>query len=588
MDSSEKFDTYRLFSVKVPLSKDPGKEIITHHPELLKYLTKFLSKMAKGITINESNVEVVRKSFDGRWKRGKINEPSFVYTLDVKIPSKLKIKDVSGKIEKLVKMNSSSTTKNINTDISIIESIKKKKKVVIVGFGPAGLFAAHTLSMHDKDCEIIVVERGRPVESRGRDIGALFHRKILNEESNLCFGEGGAGTWSDGKLTTRIGKNSEDVRYVLNTLVTFGAPERILIDGKPHLGTDRLVRILSSAREALKEEGVKFLFGTRVDDIILNSQGKATGVTISDGEHITDCDAVILAVGHSARNIYESLEKLDVEMTPKAIACGFRIEHPQELINEIQYGPVFGKLPDRGKGPVPVADYRLVAQVPSENRACYSFCMCPGGQVVPTSVNKEELSVNGMSFSKRQSKWANSGLVVTIESEDYLQFLADEDAMPSSQLENSPLIGIEWQRHIERKASVLGGGNLVAPVQRITDFMKDHYDSEDPRVLPTSSYRLGVKNAPCHTIYPLTVTNSLKDALQAFNKKLPGFICDEGLLHGVESRTSAPVQITRDSETLESVNTPHLYPAGEGAGYAGGIVSAAVDGLKIAYSILNS
>ena len=579
---TEKTDTYRLFSVKVPLSKDPGKDIITNHPELLKSLTKFLSKVTKGITINESNVEVVRKSFDGRWKRDKANEPSFVYTLDIKIPSKIKIKNVSGKIEKLVKISGSSSNR------TYADNKKKKKKVVIVGFGPAGLFAAHTLSMHGRECEIIVIERGQPVESRGRDIGALFHRKILNEESNLCFGEGGAGTWSDGKLTTRIGKNSEDVRYILNTLVTFGAPERILIDGKPHLGTDRLVRILSSARESLKKDGVKFLFGTKVDDIILNSQGKATGVTLSCGQDITDCDAIILAVGHSARNVYEALEKHHVEMTPKAIACGFRIEHPQELINEIQYGPVFGKLPDRGKGPVPVADYRLVTQVPSENRACYSFCMCPGGQVVPTSVNSEELSVNGMSFSKRQSKWANSGLVVTIKSEDYIQFLADEDAMPSSKLKESPLIGIEWQRHIERKASVLGGGNLVAPVQRITDFMKDHYDVEDPRILPTSSYRLGVKNAPCHTIYPLTVTNSLKDALQVFDKKLPGLICDEGLLHGVESRTSAPVQITRDSETLESVSTPHLYPAGEGAGYAGGIVSAAVDGLKIAYSILDS
>lgn len=433
-----------------------------------------------------------------------------------------------------------------------------------------------------------VVERGQPVEVRGRDIGALVNRRALLQDSNFCFGEGGAGTWSDGKLTTRIGKNSEEVRHVLEKLVEFGAPERILVDGKPHLGTDRLVRILRSARAYLIGQGVDFRFGTTMVDVITDAaSGAATGAVMKDGSSIEGCAAVVLAIGHSSRQLYEKLHHVrGLDMKAKSIASGFRIEHPQDLINSIQYGSEFGAMCLNGKGTVPVADYRLVTQVPDEKRAVYSFCMCPGGQIVPTSVNKEELSVNGMSFSKRQSKWANSGLVVTVSPEDYVKDLlaaGEEVAVHNPYARENALVGIQWQRMLERRAAAAGGGDLVCPVQRITDFM-DGQLSVEP--LPSSSYRLGCKSARCDDLYSPSITAALRSALRDFDRKLPGYISADGLLHGVESRTSAPVQITRNAASLQSASMPRLYPTGEGAGYAGGIVSAAVDGVRVAQAIM--
>lgn len=444
-----------------------------------------------------------------------------------------------------------------------------KNPIVVVGSGPAGLFAA--LKIASAGIPVTMLERGRPVEDRGKDIGALFVRNRLNSESNLCFGEGGAGTWSDGKLTTRIGRNDDPVRQVLNTLVMFGAPEEILYTGKPHLGTDRLIRLLQSFRGHLKSLGVDVRFSTKVDKIDLNGN-RVSGVILDDGTKIR-AEACVLAIGHSARDMYEHLATMQVPMKAKPFAMGFRIEHPQKVIDSLQYGSDDAeRLVLKGKGPIPVADYRLACNL-ENNRGIYSFCMCPGGQIVPTSTNEEELCINGMSFSLRNSRWANSALVTTVDQNDWRDFDSDEPA----------LSGISLQKYIERKASILGGGNFICPVQRVPDYLSDRISNAP---LPTSSYRLGVRSAALHTLYSQDITNSIKEALYNFEKLKPGFICNDALLHAAETRTSSPVQITRDKESLESVSVEGLYPAGEGAGYAGGIVSAAVDGLKIGEMIV--
>jgi len=432
-----------------------------------------------------------------------------------------------------------------------------------------------------------IIERGKCVEERGKSIGALFRRKSLDPNSNLCYGEGGAGTWSDGKLTTRIGKNSAEVKRFFQWLVDFGAPPDILINNKPHLGTDRLVRLLKCVRAFLLAKGVKFCFDTKVKDILLSSAREVQGVVVEKvgceevvKEEVMQCDKVILAIGHSARSMYERLDALGVTLQAKPFAAGLRIEHPQHLIDTIQYGATVATQCERGKGKVPVADYRLATQVQQQHqqhqavgvRSCFSFCMCPGGQIVPTACHTDELCINGMSFSRRQSDFANAALVVNIEPTDVCSTLADNCT-------SSALAGIAWQRQFERRAAQFGGGQLVVPVQRATDFLQGHVSGKKPI---QSSYRLGVREAPCHTLFPPFVTEAIRQALTEFNRAMPGFLCDEAILHGVETRTSAPVQIVRHAASLESVNTPGLFPAGEGAGYAGGIVSAAVDGMRIA------
>ncbi|CAM9754198.1 unnamed protein product [Pylaiella littoralis] len=478
----------------------------------------------------------------------------------------------------------------------------KGPSVVVVGAGPAGLFAA--LELVEFGLKPIIVERGMPVERRGRDIGALFNRAILDPDSNLCYGEGGAGTWSDGKLTTRIGRNSENVRKVLETLVAHGAPERILVDGKPHLGTDKLVRILRDLRAMLIERGATFRFDTKVEGFLTRGggeRGAIRGLKLAGGGEIV-ADRVILAVGHSARPVYERLLDSGVSLQAKGIAVGFRIEHPQEMINELRYGAEIASMVDRGRGKIPVADYRLTqslgamsgqergdaeegvkeaaTRTGNQDRSCYSFCMCPGGQVVPTSVDPKEVCVNGMSFSKRESKWANAALVVSLSPGDVAEDVA---AMEGADAGNGPLRGVRWQSTMERRAADMGGGNLVAPVQRVTDFMSGSAGLDAD--LPSSSYRLGVRAAPLHELYPSHVTDGLREALEAFERRMPGFVCDQALLHGVETRTSSPVQVERDAVTLECPSMAGLFPTGEGAGYAGGIVSAAVDGIRVGQSV---
>lgn len=393
------------------------------------------------------------------------------------------------------------------------------------------------------------------------------------------------GTWSDGKLVTRIGKTSDSVQAVLRTLVHFGAPRRILVDGKPHLGTDKLVPLLRSFRQHLQGLGVTIKFGTRVDDLLVE-RAIIKGVKVSDVtatlrscSHDLMYDAVVLAVGHSARDVYQMLLSHNIDLVPKDFAIGLRIEHPQELINSIQYAGLAADV-QRGRGKVPVADYKVAnylgeegveSSYGSESRGCYSFCMCPGGQVVLTSTNPTELCVNGMSFSRRSSKWANAALVVTVSAKDFqtLDF-------------HGPLAGVGFQRELEQRAATMGGGNFVVPVQVVTDFLESKTSAA---CVPSSSYRLGVRAASLHELFPAHITKTLQESILMFDKELPGFISKEALLHGVETRTSSPVQISRNRTTYESTSLKGLYPVGEGAGYAGGIVSAAVDGMYAGFAV---
>jgi len=581
---------WRIYNVEVLLEDDPGKDNYSVHDKLLHNTLQMMGiddNFNSYIDSGGVNVTIARKSFDGRWK--KAGQPKFVYTVDVditkKVSKEIRLRQIDGKFELLPIPSSSSLplpTKIFTTAAD--SSAKKKKSAIIVGAGPAGLFCA--IELISKNIIPIVIERGQPVEVRGRDIGSFINRKILDENSNFCYGEGGAGTWSDGKLTTRIGKNSDDVRKVLQTLVEHGADKRILLDGKPHVGTDGLVRILRDVRKCLISQGAVFHFDTKVEDVLVDEKsGRVTGVELvaggrssnSDGiggDNTIRGDVVVLAVGHSSRDLYQRLIDKGALVESKPIAVGFRIEHPQELINSIQYGE-FGNLCQKGKGIVPVADYRLTAEVDlpdqRDTRACYSFCMCPGGQIVCTSVRKEELCLNGMSFSQRQSKWANSALVVNVKPEDMEEVGG-----------TSPFRGVVFQRFFESKAAVYGGGNFVAPVQRATDFIEGRL-SNSPIV---SSYRLGVREARCDEIFPSYITDALKKSLLQFDKRMPGFLSPDAILHGVETRTSSPVQIVRDEDTMQCKSFSGLFPIGEGAGYAGGIVSAAVDGLKAGRKIV--
>lgn len=507
-------------------------------------------KVAKKLKISPSevgNIKIVKESIDARKK----NKIKFNYCLDIehsdesKIVAKLDDKDV--KIETVT-----------YDEEFIFGSEKLNHRPVVIGMGPAGLFAA--LLLAKKGYKPLVFERGEAVDERSSTVEKFWKSGKLNIESNVQFGEGGAGAFSDGKLTTRIKDTRCD--FVLEELVKAGAPEEIIYKGKPHVGTDILKEVVKNIREEIKSYGGEVYFNSRMEKV-LKKDGKVIGIVVNGNEIL--CDAVVLAIGHSSRDTYEMLLNEGIHMIPKPFAIGVRIEHPQSLIDFNQYGE-FSKHPK-----LRAAEYRLTYQSKVLERAVYSFCMCPGGVVVGAASEEERLCVNGMSYHARDKENANSAVVVTVGPNDFEG--------------SSPLSGMEFQRHYENLAYKLGGGNYAAPVQLVGDFLNDRVSTKIGSVNP--SIAPGYEFKDLRDCLPSYVIGGLKEGLGDFNRKIKGFTDADAVMTGIETRTSAPVRLERN-DRLESISLNGLYPAGEGAGFAGGIISAAVDGLKVAESIMKS
>lgn len=434
-----------------------------------------------------------------------------------------------------------------------------KKSVIIVGFGPAGMFAA--LRLLEAGIKPIVLERGSDVRERRKDLRAIQQFDTVNPDSNYCFGEGGAGAYSDGKLYTRSDKRG-NLKKVLSVLVGHGATEDILVDAHPHIGSNKLPGVVQSIRETIIQHGGSVQFNTRVSGFIL-SERKMTGVRTLDGRELL-ADAVILATGHSARDIFYLLDQSKIRIEAKPFALGLRIEHPQELIDQIQY-----HCPGKRHPNLPAANYSLVHQV--EGRGVYSFCMCPGGIIIPAATAPGEIVVNGMSMSRRDSKYANSGMVVTVDETDWSEFN-----------NHGVFAGLEFQKSVEQQAFSAANQTQKAPAQRLTDFL----DGKISSTLPKSSYIPGHTSSDLTQVLPAEVAIRLKEGLEYFSKTVKGYLTEDALLVATESRTSSPIRIPRTPETCEHPEVEGLYPCGEGAGYAGGIVSAAMDGERCAEAFL--
>ena len=518
----------------------------------MSVIKKYIEKKLKIKADDIRNIEILKKSVDARKKE----QLSFVYQLDIecdnekKIVSRYKKNDVSLKEKKTI-------FREINDNIPP----ENKGQTVIAGFGPAGIFAAYELAK--SGYKPIVIERGLDVENRKKTVEKFWNTGELDTECNVSFGEGGAGTFSDGKLNTMVKDKFGYNRKVLETFVRFGAPKEILYLQKPHIGTDKLADVVKNMRLEIEKLGGEVRFGVRLDSINTekeNETQKIVSVNVTDRENSQKqeikCEKLILAIGHSARDTFISLHESDVEMQQKSFAIGVRVEHLQEMIGRNQYGDMYKILP--------TADYKLTHQT-KDGRGVYSFCMCPGGYVVNASSQKGMLAVNGMSNYLRDSKNANSAIVVTVGPEDY-----ESDDV---------LAGMRFQQKWEKKAYEAAGGKI--PVQLFGDFKKDRVSSEFGEVTPETKGEYAFANV--RKIIPESVASSIEEGITAFEKKIKGYSRDDTLLLGIESRTSSPVKILRD-ESMQS-NIRGIYPCGEGAGYAGGITSAAMDGIKIAMQI---
>lgn len=474
------------------------------------------------------HIEIVRRSVDARQKIIKINLKVDVYTKGERFKSQL-------------------FTLPDYTDVS------SETPVIIVGAGPAGLFAA--LKVIENGKKPVIVERGKDVRARRVDLRAINIHHQVDEDSNYCFGEGGAGTYSDGKLYTRSTKRG-DVQNVLEWLVAFGATPQILVEAHPHIGTNKLPAIIAAIRNFIIACGGEVLFETRVTDILIRDSS-VKGIMTAKGDTIA-ADRIILATGHSARDIFELLHRKNIRIEAKPFALGVRVEHSQALIDKIQYKSERGEY-------LPPAPYSIVRQ--QDGRGVYSFCMCPGGVIAPCATAPGEVVTNGWSPSKRDQPTSNSGIVVELKEEDFAPFI-----------KSGPLAGMEYQKSIEQKAWNMAGQTQRVPAQRLVDFVENRLSAD----IPETSYQPGTTSLQLAEVLPIKVSQVLKGGFKQFGEAMKGYMTNDAVVHAVESRTSSPVRIPRDPETLEHVQIKGLYPCGEGAGYAGGIVSAAIDGWKCA------
>lgn len=498
-------------------------------------LKDHVAKMIR-VSMNEmQHISILKRSIDARQKAIKINLKLMIFF-----------------------QGESFTEQKI--ELPNYPNVSNQKEVIVIGAGPAGLFAA--LQLIEVGLKPIVIERGKDVRGRRRDLKAINVDHIVNEDSNYCFGEGGAGTYSDGKLYTRSKKRG-DVDRILQLLVGFGASPDILVEAHPHIGTNKLPQIIQDIREKIIECGGQVLFETRVTDFVIKSN-EIQGIITQKGETIS-ANKVILATGHSARDIFELLDRKKILIEAKPYALGVRAEHPQELIDSIQYSCDF-----RGEY-LPPAPYSIVKQV--NGRGMYSFCMCPGGVIAPCATSPGEVVTNGWSPSKRDQATANSGIVVELKLEDFKPFT-----------KFGPLAGMEFQKAIEQKAWHLAGQTQKVPAQRMIDFTQHKISSS----IPKTSYVPGTTSVELGQVFPGFLTQIMREGFLQFGKSMKGYLTNEAILHAPESRTSSPVRIPRDAQTLEHLQIKGLYPCGEGAGFAGGIVSAAIDGEKCALKIKES
>lgn len=500
------------------------------HNELL--LNEHVAKLMQISSKEIQKVVVVKRSIDARQKAIKFNIKANVFLKSEKfIPQKIELPDY--------------------------KNVSNKQEVIVVGAGPAGLFAA--LQLIELDLKPIVIERGKDVRGRRRDLKAINRDGIVNEDSNYCFGEGGAGTYSDGKLYTRSKKRG-DVDRILQLLVGFGATPEILVEAHPHIGTNKLPQIIQDIREKIIECGGQVLFETRVTDFLIKNN-EIQGVQLQNGDKVYS-NKVILATGHSARDIFELLDRKKIFIEAKPFALGVRAEHPQQLIDKIQYSCDY-----RGEY-LPPAPYSIVKQI--NGRGMYSFCMCPGGVIAPCATSPGEVVTNGWSPSKRDQVTANSGIVVELKLEDFKPFA-----------KFGALAGMEFQKAIEQKAWHLAGSTQKVPAQRMIDFTQNKVSTD----IPKTSYVPGTTSVEMGQVFPGFLSQIMREGFKEFGKTMRGYLTNDAILHAPESRTSSPVRIPRDNETLEHLQIKGLYPCGEGAGYAGGIISAAIDGEKCAIKI---